>query len=90
MLAGFRLSEWAQPDGYSNPHYPYLNHLIPPANTTRAVCPRDFRVQTITRQRITGLDTLQVPLENIRRMWCKFRTRQTVEIGDSRVASYRC
>lgn len=83
--AGFRLTEWAQPNGITNPLQPHLNHLQPPSNRTRAICPADLRIETNTYQRFTGMDILSVPLSSIRKLWVIFRTQKNGQNGEERL-----
>ena len=85
LLAGFRLAEWAQHDGFDDPLNPMLNHLLPPNIQTRALCPLDFRAETSDRKRLVGLQILQVPLDKIRKVWCKFRTQKNGYHGEERL-----
>ena len=85
MLAGFRLTEWAQHQGHSDPTKPMQNHLLPPNITTRAICPLDLRIETTSRQRFQGLDILRVKLRSIRKMYLKFRTQKNGYHGEERL-----
>ena len=49
LQAGLRLTEWAQPAGVTNVSTPHLNNMHPPQVRTRALCPVDLRVATISK-----------------------------------------
>lgn len=85
LMAGFRLTEWAQPAGKSDPRHPLLNHLLPPNISTRALCPADIRIETVDHQRATGLAICDFPLTKIRKMWIKFRTQKNGHNGEERI-----
>ena len=87
LLTGFRLSEWAQHPGCTNPLTPQQNHLLPPNVLTRALCPVDLRVETSDFQRLTGLDVLSVPLTSIRKMWLTYRTQKNGHHGEERLCT---
>ena len=83
--AGFRLSEWAQPAGRSDPMTPQLNHLVSAALRTRAIVPVDVRVQTIDYRRAVGLPILLIPLAAITRLWVTFRTQKNGQHGEEKL-----
>ena len=85
LLGGFRLAEWANHGGCSNPQYPGQNHLASPTITTRAFVPSDIRILTINNRRYTGLDILKVPLDQIRKVWIKLRTQKNGQHGEERM-----
>lgn len=85
LLAGFRLTEWAQPAGRHSPRNPLLNHLHPPNIATRALCPADIRVETVDHHRAVGLAICAIPLPKIRKMWIKFRTQKNGHNGEERL-----
>lgn len=85
ICAGYRLSEWAQPAGRSNPLDPQLNHLVSASIRTRAFVPNDFRIQTIHNLRTTGLRILEYPLADIDRMWVIWRTQKNGAHGEEKL-----
>lgn len=84
MCAGYRLSEWAQPSRVSNPQTPQLNHLREGIRT-RALVPADFRVMTVSNRRLSGMAILQVPLEQITKMWAVWRTQKNGQNGEEKL-----
>lgn len=84
-MAGYRLTEWAQRAGNSDPRTPLLNHLLPPNIPTRALCPDDFSVETTTMQRLQGLAITTVPLTSIRKMRVRYRTQKNGHNGEERL-----
>lgn len=85
LMAGFRLAEWAQHSGFPDPLHPMLNHLEHPNIKTRALCPADVRVETVTHQRLSSLAILSVPVTSIRKIWIKFRTQKNGYHGEERI-----
>ena len=83
--AGYRLSEWAQPSGRTDPSQPQLNHLVTSSIRTRAFVPVDFRIQTTSHQRASGLSILDFPLDQIGRMWVKWRTQKNGQHGEEKL-----
>lgn len=83
--AGYRLSEWAQPAGLSNPITPQLNHLEGMPIRTRALVPADFRILTTSRHRAAGLAILSHNLAQIAKMWIKFRTQKNGQHGEEKL-----
>ena len=76
LCSGNRLSEWAQPDGYPDPHRPQKNHLRPPVCQTMAFVPNDFRGITTTNQRLVGLEIITVPVKTIRKVFPTYKTQK--------------
>ena len=87
LAAGYRLSEWAQPSGRTNPGNPQLNHLIRAAIRTRALVPDDFRCETYSGKRLVGLDILTVPLSAIANLWVVFRTQKNGDHGEEKLCA---
>ena len=83
--AGYRLSEWAQPAGRSDPFNPQLNHLVSALVRTRALIPIDFRIITSGLHRAVGLSILYYPLLGIVKMFVKFRTQKNGQHGEERL-----
>jgi hypothetical protein len=83
--AGYRLSEWAQPSGLSSPSSFQLNHLEGASIRTRAIVPDDLRIETVTHGRASGLAILVTPLDQITRMWVKFRTQKNGQHGEEKL-----
>lgn len=83
--AGYRLSEWAQPRGLSDPTRYQLNHDVGAPIRTRAMVPVDFRIQTGAFQRASGLAILGHPLPTIVKMWAKWRTQKNGQNGEEKV-----
>ena len=84
-MAGFRLTEWAQPANKHSVHSFLRNHLAHPNITTRALCPLDIRVETYSRRRFKGIQALLVPLEQVHKLWIKFRTQKNGHNGEERL-----
>jgi hypothetical protein len=84
FCAGYRLSEWAQPSGISNPRSPQLNHLKEGIRT-KALVPDDFRIMTVSNHRASGMAILDVPLEQITKMWAKWRTQKNGQNGEEKL-----
>ena len=85
FCAGYRLSEWAQPSGRTNPLEPQLNHLVSATVRTRAFVPNDFRVQTAQNLRAVGLRILDHPLGDLDRLWVTWRTQKNGDHGQSKL-----
>jgi len=85
LCAGYRLSEWAQPDKHKEVTRPQLNHLVEPNITTRALVPADIRAETRSQIRITGLDILAYPLLSLTRVWVTFRTQKNGQNGEQKL-----
>ena len=85
LMAGFRLTEWAQHTGHSDPSRPMQNHLLSPNISTRALCPADLRIETDNHRRLQGLEILSVPLTCIRKLWIVFRTQKNGHHGEERL-----
>jgi hypothetical protein len=83
--AGYRLSEWAQPSGLSAVSGFQLNHMEGASIRTRALVPDDFRIETTSRVRSSGLAILLTPLAQISRMWVKFRTQKNGQHGEEKL-----
>jgi hypothetical protein len=83
--AGFRLSEWAQPAGRTDPMQPQLNHLVSMPIRTRAFVPDDFRVITDSKRQVSGLAILNYPLSDIGRMYGKHRTQKNGQHGEEKL-----
>ena len=83
--AGYRLSEWAQPARQSNPLTPQLNHLPNAPIHTHALVPDDFRILTVSRRRISGLAILQVEVDQIAKMWVRWRTQKNGQHGEEKL-----
>jgi hypothetical protein len=83
--AGYRLSEWAQPAGQSDPLNPQLNHLPGAAIRTRALVPNDFRILTVSRHRVSGMAILDHPLLQISKMWVIWRTQKNGQNGEEKL-----
>jgi hypothetical protein len=84
ICAGYRLSEWAQPSGVSNPQAPQLNHLRE-GILTKALVPDDFRILTVSNQRVSGMAILLIPLGQITKMWAKWRTQKNGQNGEEKL-----
>jgi len=80
LRLGLRLSEWAQNDGAS---------LSSPArdiyDDAKAFCLNDFRFELKNRRRLTGAAVLEVPVEDLRKCWVKFRTQKNGENGEEKI-----
>jgi hypothetical protein len=83
--AGYRLSEWAQPARQANPLDPQLNHMVAAAIRTRALVPDDFRILTLTRHRVAGMEILLHSLPQIAKMWVKWRTQKNGAHGEEKL-----
>jgi hypothetical protein len=83
--AGYRLSEWAQPARQSNPMTPQLNHLPNAVIRTRALVPDDFRVLTVARRRLTGMAILSCEVDQITKMWVRWRTQKNGQHGEEKL-----
>ena len=83
VMAGYRLSEWAQHAGNSEISRPALNHLQPPQ--TMAICPRDMRAESVQHARLEGLSIVTIPLLSIRCLWIKFKTQKNGHHGEERL-----
>ena len=51
FVAAYRLTEWAQPAGRTDPMKPVLNHLVSMGIRTRALVPADLSIITDGRER---------------------------------------
>ena len=83
--AAYRLSEFIQPTGRKNPLYPQLNHLALATIRTRAIVPNDLRGMTKSRRKASGIDILKFPLEDVDRIWVKFRTQKNNQNGEEKM-----
>ena len=83
--AGYRLSEWAQPARQSDPANPQANHIVGAPTRTRALVPDDFQISTASRHRASGLAILQHPLDQISKMWAKWRTQKNGQHGEEKL-----
>lgn len=84
LLAGYRLSEFAQPSKRTNPLYPEI-HLNPSIDVkTRAFVPNDIRVLTSGSRSAVGLDVLRYPVDTITKMWVKYRVQKNNQNGEER------
>ena len=83
--AAYRLSEFIQPSGRKDPLYPQQNHMVTSAVRTRAIVPNDLRAMTKTRRKASGLDILKFPLEDVERLWVKFRTQKNNQNGEEKL-----
>jgi hypothetical protein len=82
LCTGFRLSEWAQPNGSQQLMTHQLNHLKPPATRTRAIVPDDFQCETKRRKRAKGIDILGFTLKSITKLWLTYRTQKNRQNGE--------
>lgn len=82
LLAGFRLSEWAQDRKYTNPAEPQLHERI---NAPPALMLGDIRVETEDFKRATGADILRLPLHTIKKMFITFRVQKNGQDGEERL-----
>lgn len=82
LLAGFRLSEWAQPtDHFANPDNVQVNLFGDPA----AFCLDDVTIQTYSGCRATGKQILTFKVVQIHKMWIRFRTQKNGDHGETRM-----
>jgi len=85
LQAGLRLTEWAQPAGNTNVSTPHLNIMRPPHVRTRALCPVDIRVATISKRRFVGICIALIAYDTITHLWVKFRTQKNGANGEERL-----
>jgi hypothetical protein len=83
--AGYRLSEFAQHAGRTDPMNPALNHLVSATMRTRALVPNDFRIYTDGYRRAVGLNILNYLLLEIERMLAQFRTQKNGSHGEEKL-----
>lgn len=83
--AAYRLSEFIQPAGRKDPLHPLQNHMVTSMVRTRAIVPDDLRALTKSRRKASGLDILKFPLEDVERMWIKFRTQKNNQHGEEKM-----
>ena len=84
LLAGYRLSEWAQPGTRSDVGNPQRHTLPGVPVSTRALVPLDIRCTTTDYQRAKGLDILNFPVTSIASIWIKFRVQKNGHNGEER------
>lgn len=85
FCAGYRLSEWAQPDRRTDPMRPQLNHLVSSPMRTRAIVPNDVRIVSVDNRRAAGLGILAFAPMQIGRLFIKFRTQKNGQHGEEKL-----
>ena len=82
LLAGLRLSEWAQPnDMHANTGRPHLNIFGDPA----AFCIDDIEIEMVDRRRMKGSMCLMVRPNDVHKLWITFRTQKNGQHGEKRL-----
>lgn len=84
LLAGYRLSEWAQPATHSQVTCPQQHDLPGHSIRTRALVPSDIRVTTVDYRRASGLGILDFPVDDIASVWITFRVQKNGHNGEER------
>ena len=85
LMAGLRLSEWAQPSGKGSVLTPTL-HDVPGINPrTRALIADDVRALTTDLRHARGLALANLDPSKIAKMWVKFRVQKNGQHGEERL-----
>ena len=87
LLAGLRLTEWAQPSGHGSILTPHRHDIPTITPRTRAFVVNDFRAELSSRAQVVGLDILNHPSDTVTKIWVKFRTQKNSHHGEERLFS---
>ena len=81
LATGFRNGEWAQPNSHWNWRRP-IQRIMRTSSTTRALVPTDLEAYLYSGRRLTGLDILRAPVDEIFKIWITYRFQKNGDNGD--------
>ena len=85
LLAGFRLSEWAQPNSHPSPYSPQRIEKTGFSIPTRAFVPNDFRAEVAGVGPVSGLTIATHPVSSITKLWVRYRVQKNGQNGEERL-----